>query len=85
MPSDDVKLRFLLSPSLIEAERRRRRAPFFSLFPDSGPLARVFYPKHIEFFDAGAQYKERLFMAANRVHARRASRTGALIIGQTDL
>ena len=67
MPSDDGKLRFLLSPSVIEAERRRRRAPFVSLFPDSGPLARVFYPKHIEFFEAGARYKERLFMAANRV------------------
>lgn len=52
---------------MIEAERRRRRATFVTLFPHSGPLGRDFYPKHMEFFEAGATYKERLFMAANRV------------------
>jgi hypothetical protein len=52
---------------MIEAERNRRRAAFVTLFPDSGPLGREFYPKHLEFFGAGATYKERLFMAANRV------------------
>lgn len=36
-------------------------------FPDSGPFRRELYQKHIEFFDAGSRYKERLFMAANRV------------------
>lgn len=29
--------------------------------------ARRKYPKHMEFFEAGAQYRERCFMAANRV------------------
>jgi hypothetical protein len=67
VPSNDTKLRLLLSPSMIEAERSRRRAAFVTLFPDSGPLGREYYPKHLEFFAVGAQYKERLFMAANRV------------------
>jgi hypothetical protein len=31
------------------------------------PLGREFYQKHLEFFAAGTQYKERLFMNANRV------------------
>ena len=40
---------------------------FVTMFPESGPQRRELYAKHIEFFAAGAQYKERLFMAANRV------------------
>jgi phage terminase large subunit-like protein len=67
MATSETKFRFLLSPSVIEAELRRRRAAFVTLFPDSGPLGREFYQKHLEFFAAGAKYKERLFMAANRV------------------
>ena len=56
----------LLNAQFIEAERRRRRSAFLTLFADSGPLCRVLYPKHLEFFAAGAYSKERLFMAANR-------------------
>lgn len=37
------------------------------LFPDEGQYPRHRYPKHVEFFNAGAQYRERCFMAANRV------------------
>jgi phage terminase large subunit-like protein len=62
-----LPLHRLLSNDVIEAERRRRRSPFAMLFPDQGPLRRELYPKHVEFFAAGTQYKERLFMAANRV------------------
>ena len=40
---------------------------FESYFPDSGPFRRELYPKHIEFFAAGATYKERMFMGANRI------------------
>ena len=36
-------------------------------FPDGGEFKRELYVKHLEFFDAGCVYKERLFMAANRV------------------
>ena len=37
------------------------------LFPDTGPLRRELYPKHMEHFTAGRDYKERLFMAGNRI------------------
>jgi phage terminase large subunit-like protein len=51
----------------IEAEilrRQRRRIDRF--FPDEGRFRRELYPKHTEFFRAGAQHRERLFMAGNR-------------------
>ena len=37
------------------------------IFPDTGPLRRELYPKHMEHFAAGRDYKERLFMAGNRI------------------
>lgn len=49
---------------------------FFDLFPDQDRFdrdgsvliyARDRYPKHLEFFEAGANYRERCFLAANRV------------------
>lgn len=46
--------------TLLEAEARE-------LFPDTGPYRRALYPKHTAFFAAGAQYRERLFIAGNRV------------------
>ena len=36
-------------------------------FPDTGPLRRELYPKHIEFFHHGKSHRERLMLAANRV------------------
>lgn len=38
-----------------------------SFFPDDGPFSYKNYPKHLEFFDAGLKYRERCFMAGNRV------------------
>jgi len=38
-----------------------------SFYPDEGPLRRDLYPKHTGFFAAGAKYRERLMLAANRV------------------
>jgi phage terminase large subunit-like protein len=38
-----------------------------TMFPDEGPLRRELYPKHLEFFAAGARYRERCAMAANRI------------------
>lgn len=52
---------------LEEKARRKSRRRFFDLFPDEGPLRRELYPKHVEFFTAGATYRERCAMAANRV------------------
>lgn len=37
------------------------------IFPDTGPLRRDKYEKHIEFFNAGETHGERAFIAANRV------------------
>jgi len=53
--------------ALLAENERRRAEKFRSYFPDSGPLRRELYPKHVEFFAAGARFKERLFMAANRI------------------
>jgi phage terminase large subunit-like protein len=62
-----AEISLLLNPEVIEAEKRRRRSAFLTLFPDAGPHRRELYPKHLDFFGAGADYDERLFMAANRV------------------
>ncbi len=56
--------------ALVEAlleQRKRDQAKFRTFFADAGPMARSLYAKHLEFFAAGAIFKERLFMAANRV------------------
>lgn len=53
--------------ALLEEKARRdkyRQAEL--LFPDDGELRRELYPKHMEFFEAGALHKERCFMAGNR-------------------
>lgn len=52
---------------LEEKERRIRYNQFDSWFPDSGPFRRGLYPKHLAFFEAGKEHRERLFMAGNRV------------------
>ena len=52
---------------LIAEAVRRSTSRFSTFFADSGPLARTGYLKHLDFFAAGKKFKERLFMAANRV------------------
>jgi len=51
------------------AERRRResRRKLFTYYPNTGPLRRELYQRHLEFFRAGADFRERCFMAANRI------------------
>lgn len=66
-------------PAELERRKRNRIATYF---PDTGPLRRALYPKHMEFFAAGGKHKplpscpdgctgephrERCFMAGNRV------------------
>lgn len=46
---------------------RKKYNQIKTLFPDDGPLKRSLYPRHLEFFKAGATHRERLFMAGNRV------------------
>jgi phage terminase large subunit-like protein len=53
---------------LLELERQlAKRIRIDDYYPDSGPLRRELYPKHLEFFRAGANRRERAFIAANRV------------------
>jgi phage terminase large subunit-like protein len=52
----------------IDAELRwRAEHKIDSYYPETGQLAREKYIKHMAFFEAGAKYNERCFMAANRI------------------
>lgn len=53
-----------LRQRITNTEGRRK---LWSYYPDTGPLRRELYAKHLQFFRGGAQHRERLFMAANRV------------------
>ena len=48
-------------------QRRASTNRIKSLYPDTGPLRRELYPKHLQFFKAGATEMERAAIAANRV------------------
>ena len=52
---------------LDEVERRQARRQLFSMFPDEGKFARALYPRQLELFAAGAKFRERAFIAGNRV------------------
>lgn len=52
---------------LVEVQRRSRMRLLDTVFPDSGPLRRELYPKHLGFFRLGHTHNERIFMAGNRV------------------
>lgn len=64
LPENELRALF---EDLQKLEQAEKYGLFYSLFPDSGPLRRELYPKHMEFFKAGATFAERLFQAANRV------------------
>ena len=54
--------------AFIDAEQKiQSQTLLYRLFPETGPLSRHNYPKHMEFFAAGALHQERAFIAANRV------------------
>lgn len=52
---------------LEEQARRARRNRIAALYPETGPLRRELYKKHLEFFAAGSRHRERCMLAANRV------------------
>lgn len=56
-----------LAVRLAEKARRRELNKLADLYPATGPLRRALYPKHMEFFAAGASETDRCMMAANRV------------------
>jgi len=52
---------------LEEQAYRKSRRKLFTYYPEEGPLRRGLYPKHLAFFRAGREHRERLMLAANRV------------------
>lgn len=50
-----------------ELRRREKFKTFTKLYPEEGPLRREMYPKHMAFFRAGIDHRERAFMAGNRI------------------
>jgi phage terminase large subunit-like protein len=50
-----------------EKERRANGRKLYTYYPDTGPLRRELYPKHMQFFAAGKTHRERGFMGANRI------------------
>ena len=64
LPPEDVEA-FL--KQLWQLEEQEKYGKFGAFFPDKGPLRRELYRKHMEFFKVGALYRERCFMAGNRV------------------
>lgn len=63
MPIDLTPEQELLA-ILDELDRRNRGNKLATLFTDD---VRAGYKKHLEFFDAGSKYKQRLLLAANRI------------------
>lgn len=64
--AEEQALILRINAGFAEMDRRRNQL-FYGLFPDDGDHRRELYPRHMEFFAAGADFPERLFMAANRV------------------
>jgi phage terminase large subunit-like protein len=62
-PKDQEEL--ILALEVLADDQKYNR--FAHFFPDEGEFRRELYPKHTEFFKAGAEYMERGFIAANRI------------------
>ena len=52
---------------LQEKLRRHKTTKIYRMYPETGPLCRHAYKKHMDFLRAGAKYRERAVIAANRV------------------
>ena len=63
--SKEEKIELLIA--LEEQDRRKRENKLFTLFPEDGDFARKFYPKAMQFFEAGSKFKERALFGGNRV------------------
>lgn len=61
--AEKIELHALLE----EQERRQRGRKIWTYFPETGPLRRELYRKHLQFFEAGKSFRERGFIAGNRV------------------
>lgn len=56
-----------MAKALHVLSEQKKYAKLEFLYPDTGIFSRDKYPKHMLFFEAGSQYKERALIAANRV------------------
>jgi len=61
----EVRLELLRKLEALRKDQKARRMENY--YPDTGPLRRELYQKHMEVFRAGAKYRKRAFVAANRV------------------
>ncbi len=53
--------------ALQERITRSKHNQLSQLYPETGPLRRELYAKHLDFFKAGAQHMERACISANRI------------------
>ena len=56
-----------LAHALLAIDKDKQRQKWQNLFPDEGPLRRELYPSLLEFFKAGAKYRELLALFGNQV------------------
>jgi len=56
-----------LSKDIQLYNQKKAENRLFDLYPDTGPLRRELYPKHLEFLAAGKWARERCAIAANRI------------------
>jgi len=66
-PQEERQLKIEAIKIIEELDRRKKHRKLYSLYPDKGPLRRELYKPHMAFFAAGAKYRERCAIAANRV------------------
>lgn len=64
---EELPPKVALALALEEMLRRKEGKKLFSYYPETGPLRRELYKKHLLFFKLGANKSTRCFMAANRV------------------
>ena len=67
MKADSRTLLIAGLPEIEEEAARRSSYKLNTRFPDTGPYRRELYQKHVEFLTAGATYRERGMLAANRI------------------
>lgn len=67
LKSLDKQQKKMLVELLGELQVRAKYNVLESIFPEEGPFRRELYEKHIQYLNAGRDYEERCFMAANRV------------------
>lgn len=66
MDLDELPPKVALAMAMEEVARRNAGRKLWTYYPDTGPLRRELYKKHLLFFKLGAKYSTRGFIAGNR-------------------